>query len=185
MSWEGEVVSIHVASRPGEATHPILEARAVAGRGLEGDRNFGPAAPAPRPLGGEVTLIEVEAIEALARDHGLEIAPGAARRNIVTRGVPLNHLVGRDFQVGDAVIRGLELCEPCSYLAGLTDQRVLPGLVHRGGLRAAILRSGTIRPGDPVRDTVNASALEPAWESFPEPPAEAVPAPPPPASTRR
>jgi MOSC domain-containing protein YiiM len=98
-----------------------------------------------------VTLIEIEAIEALERDYGVKLSPGDARRNIVTRGVALNHLVGKEFRVGEAVLRGIRLCEPCQHLVRLTGQeKVLPGLVHRGGLRAQVVKGGVIRVGDAV-----------------------------------
>jgi MOSC domain-containing protein YiiM len=95
-------------------------------------------------------LIESEAVEALRRDYEIEFEAGMSRRNIVTRGVPLNHLVGREFRVGEVVLRGLKLCEPCGHLEQLTGVRVREGLVHRGGLRAQVLNEGTIRPGDPI-----------------------------------
>jgi MOSC domain-containing protein YiiM len=95
-------------------------------------------------------LIESEAIEALKRDYGIELQPGDSRRNIVTRGVPLNHLVGCEFKIGAVTLRGIELCEPCAHLQKLTQQGVVRGLVHRGGLNAEILTDGLIRPGDAV-----------------------------------
>ena len=98
-----------------------------------------------------MTLIEIETIEALQREVKLEIGPGDARRQIVTRGVPLNHLVGQEFTVGEVAVRGIRLNEPCAHLASLTDKKILPGLVHRGGLRAQILTEGVIRPGDEIR----------------------------------
>ena len=160
--WQGTVVSIHVAKAAGEPMETVAEARAVPGRGLEGDRYFlGRGVYSPRPSygGREVTLIEVEAVEALfdgvqnAEGHrlGLKLSPAETRRNIATAGVPLNHLVDREFWVGEVVLRGTRLCEPCKYLEGLTQPGVLGGLVHRGGLRAQILTEGTIRSGDRVR----------------------------------
>jgi MOSC domain-containing protein YiiM len=130
----------------------VGEVRAVPGRGLEGDRYYskdGSFSDTPGS-GREITLIEIEAIEALARDYKFELSPGDARRNIVTRGVPLNHLVGREFSVGEVVLRGVRLNEPCNHLAGLTHEKVKQGLVHRGGLRAEILNEGVIRAGDPI-----------------------------------
>ena len=134
--------SIHVSPKPGEAMSSLDFVSAVAGRGLEGDRNFGTPDPSH-----QVTLIEREAVEALGRDYGVKLAPGDARRNLVTSGVALNHLVGREFTIGDVRMRGLRLCEPCTHLQKLTGAKVLPGLVHRGGLRAEILKSGQLKPG--------------------------------------
>jgi len=148
----GEVVSIHISPEAEGAMRSIGTVRAVPGRGLEGDRYFRAAGTySNRPgTGREVTLIELEAIEAMARDNEVQITPGDARRNVVTRGVALNHLVGREFRVGGVRLRGVRLCEPCSHLEGLTRRGVLDGLVHRGGLRAQILTEGEIRVGDPI-----------------------------------
>ncbi len=149
----GVVVSIHIASAAAAPMRSIGEVRAVPGRGLEGDRygsRAGTYSHKPGP-DRDVTLIEIEAIEALTRDNGVELDPGDSRRNIVTRGVPLNHLVNREFRVGEITLRGLRLCDPCSHLERLTQRGVLRGLVHRGGLRAQILTEGTIRVGDPVQ----------------------------------
>ncbi len=130
------------------------EARAVPGKGLEGDRYFhatGYYSDKPGP-DRELTLIEMEAIEALERDYDARMEAGDTRRNVVTRGVPLNHLVGRDFRVGEVQLRGLRLCEPCAHMAQLAHEKALPGLVHRGGLRAQIVKGGMIRVGDPVTE---------------------------------
>ena len=152
--WKGTVVSIYTAPGARQPTVSRAEVRAVAGRGLEGDRYFDKAGTySEKPGSGrEVTLIEIEAIEALKRDHGIELQVGDARRNVVTRGVPLNHLVGREFAVGEVRLKGMRLCEPCAHLEGLTQKGVLTGLVHRGGLRAEIVRDGMIRVGDPVQE---------------------------------
>ncbi len=151
--WKGSVVSIHIAPSASQPTVAVDEVRAVPGKGLEGDRYFNRDGTYSDKHGPdrEITLIEIETIEALAREHELELNTGDARRNIVTRSVPLNHLVGRDFRVGDLALRGVRLCEPCKHLASLTDEKVLPALVHRGGLRAQILTEGIIRPGDSVQ----------------------------------
>ena len=151
--FEGEVVSIHIAANEGEPVTPVDEVRAVEGRGLEGDRYFVKSGKMSRrdDPGREVTLIEAEAVESLAADHGIELAPGASRRNIMVRGVPLNHLRGVEFEVGEVVLKGIKLCEPCGYLEGLTKPGLREGLKHRGGLNAQIMSGGTIRPGDVVR----------------------------------
>ena len=94
------------------------------------------------------TLIEAEAIESWAREYDVEMNPAESRRNLVTRGLPLNHLVGQEFLVGSARLRGLRLCEPCNHLETLTRPGVRGGLVHRGGLRADIIEGGIIRTGD-------------------------------------
>ena len=150
--WTGRVVSIHIAPARGAPTTPVDDVRAVPAKGLHGDRHFGRASNAPggaRP-DREITLIEIEAIEALERDYGVSLSPGDTRRNIVTRGVALNHLVGREFTVGEVTLRGIRLCEPCAHLASLTHEKVRDGLVHRGGLRAQILTEGVVRTGNTI-----------------------------------
>ncbi len=99
-------------------------------------------------------LIEAEAIEALQLEYAVELAAGDARRNIVTRDVPLNHLVGREFTIGEVRVRGIRLCEPCDHLQRVTGKQLIKGLRHRGGLRAQILTQGTIRVGDIVAPSV-------------------------------
>ena len=153
MPSNGSVHSIHITAVAGEPTVSVEEARAVAGKGLEGDRYFsGSGSWSSTPGSGrQVTLIELETIEALERDYEMKIEPGQARRNIVTSGVALNHLVGREFSAGEVRLRGMRLNEPCDRLARLTDEKVKQGLVHRGGLRADIVSGGVIRVGDEIR----------------------------------
>jgi MOSC domain-containing protein YiiM len=149
----GEVAGIYIAPKSGDEMLPQGEARAVAGRGLEGDRYFekiGTYSGIPEP-GRQVTLVEAEAIEAVQRDYAVDITAGDARRNLVTRGISLNDLVGREFRVGEATLVGVELCEPCAHLMSLIGKNVLRPLVHRGGIRADVVSSGTIRVGDRVR----------------------------------
>ena len=150
--FEGTVVSINIAPEAEATMQSVNEARAIPGRGLEGDRycvgngTFSKAKPDR-----ELTLIEAEAIEAMKRELDVDYGLSDSRRNIVTRGVPLNHLVGKEFWIGEVKARGLRLCEPCAHLQRLSHPKVLPGLVHRGGLRAQILSEGTIRVGEPVK----------------------------------
>ncbi len=138
--------------------------RAVSGRGLEGDRYFSGTGSYSQKAdfahaGREITLIEAEALEAVLRgdrksadDRGVLVAPEESRRNIVTRGVPLNHLVDREFFVGEVRMVGTRLCEPCKYLENLLARPgVLLGLIHRGGLRARIIRDGQVEVGSVVR----------------------------------
>ncbi|HEY3304030.1 MAG TPA: MOSC domain-containing protein [Candidatus Binatia bacterium] len=149
---EAVIVSIHIAPSAAAPTKEVDGVRAVAGRGLEGDRYFTGTGTYSKPgaSSAKVTLIEIEALEALKRDYGIDLKPGESRRNIVTRGVPLNHLVGREFKIGEVKLRGAHLCEPCAHLQKLTREGVMRGLVHRGGLNAEILTDGVIRVGDTV-----------------------------------
>jgi MOSC domain-containing protein YiiM len=149
--WDGTVESIYVASAAQGPMQAVGQVVAIPGAGLEGDRYALKLGTFYKPEPDyELTLIEAEAIEALRRDHQVELAAGEARRNIVTRNVPLNHLVGKEFAIGDVRIRGIRLCEPCDHLQNVTGKPVLKGLLHRGGLRAQILTPGTIRVGDVV-----------------------------------
>ncbi len=147
----GTVESIYIASSAQGLPQPVGQATAIPGAGLEGDRYQLKLGTFYKPEPDyELTLIEAEAIEALRRDYQVELATGDARRNIVTRNVPLNHLVGKEFAIGDVRIRGIRLCEPCDHLEKVTGKRVMKGLLHRGGLRAQILTRGTIHVGDAV-----------------------------------
>jgi MOSC domain-containing protein YiiM len=159
---EGVVEAIHLAARRSELPTRVERARAVAGRGIEGDRNWFPDGDAGS--GEAITLIEAEALEALVRDTGIVLSAAASRRQVLTRGISLNDLVGRRFHVGDVLCEGVELCEPCRHLARLTEPGVLEGLVHRAGLRADILTGGVIARGDRVR------AEQPAPPTPPEQP---------------
>jgi MOSC domain-containing protein YiiM len=151
-SFTGRVVSLHVATKAAEPMTEAPTVMAVAGRGIEGDRYFlktGFYSDKPGP-DRELTLIELETIDALRHDHGIVVQPGEVRRNVVTEGVPLNHLVRREFKIGDALARGIRLCEPCTHLVEVTGRRLLGPLVHRGGLRAQIVQSGRISVDDVV-----------------------------------
>jgi len=150
--WRGTVEAIHVGREARGPLPSVLEVRAIAGRGLEGDRYFfGTGTFSDHPGNGrEVTLIEAEAIEAIAGEAQIAIAPGESRRNIVTRGVPLNHLVGARFRVGEVVVEATRLCEPCAHLESLTSKGIQRALLHRGGVRTVIVKEGTIRVGDPI-----------------------------------
>ncbi|HKN93275.1 MAG TPA: MOSC domain-containing protein [Thermoleophilaceae bacterium] len=157
MNVEGYVEAIFIGPDQGGPLGEVEAVAAVAGEGLEGDRKHIDALP-PRKRGEpgrNLTLIEAEALDALAEEHGIELGPGEARRQIYTRGIRLNPLVGKRFTVGDVECVGVELCEPCAHLQSLTPPGTMRGLVHRGGLRADILTSGTIRTGDPVREVTD------------------------------
>ena len=132
-------------------THQSVELRA--GRGIVGDRYFDGTGTfsASEKHGQELTLIEGEVLDAL-RGDGLQLTPVEARRNVVTRGIDLNALVGQEFQIGTVRCIGRRLCEPCSHLQRLTGAALLRPMVHRGGLRADILTSGIVNVGDTIRD---------------------------------
>jgi steroid delta-isomerase-like uncharacterized protein len=148
----GSVISIHIAPAAGAPMQSVSSSAAIAGLGLEGDRYFTKQGTFSTTAGAvrDVTLIESESVEALNSKLGSRFSASEMRRNLVTRGVALNHLVGRDFRVGEVLLRGERLCQPCSYLETLTQIGVKAAMVHRAGLRAEILEGGTIRVGDAV-----------------------------------
>lgn len=151
--FAGVLLAIHIAP---EASAPMVEldaARLIEGVGIEGDRyatarGTYSAKPAPDR---QVTLIEMETLDALARDHDIDLPPHETRRNLTTAGVPLNHLVGRQFRVGDVVLLGGRLNVPCQYLEDLLGKKVFKPLINRSGLNCLIVKGGTIRPGDSIR----------------------------------
>jgi MOSC domain-containing protein YiiM len=138
----GRVESIHVVAEKAGPPEARERVSVVAGRGIEGDRKF--------DSNHDLTLVEAEALEGLTEDTGIELAPGESRRQVMTRGVSLNDLVGKRFRVGELECVGEELCEPCDHLQSLTQPGVLRGLVHRGGLCAEVVSGGEIAVGDAV-----------------------------------
>lgn len=148
----GEVVSIQIAPEGSGGLSNIQQVNAVAGMGLEGDRYYSRTGTYSKTHNEsrEATFIELEALEALARDYKIELSGAESRRNITTRGLALNHLVGREFKVGGATFRGIRLCEPCGHLEELSGKKARPGLIHRGGLRAQIVSGGLVRVGDAI-----------------------------------
>ncbi len=141
----GRVEGIFIGPRS-PVPRPVERVHALAGRGLEVDRHFYDQAPPGKAL----TLIAAEALEAMAAETGVEITAAESRRNVLTRGIDLNALVGVRFRVGGVECVGVELCEPCRTLESLTKPGVIKGLVHRGGLNADILSDGEIGVGDLV-----------------------------------
>lgn len=150
----GKVAGIYVAEAKTAPMRPVTSATAVEGKGLAGDRyaagagTFTPTSP--RLRGYDVTLIESEVLEGVALDDGTRLKPEESRRNIVTRGVDLNALVGHEFRIGEVRALGRRLCEPCVHLQRLTRPGVVSALVHRGGLRADLLSGGEIKVGDRI-----------------------------------
>ena len=142
----GTVEQIAITAEPRALPAAVPCVRADAGRGLEGEYHW---SEEPEP-GQAITLIAAEALEGLRDDTGIELSHEASRRNVLTRGIDLNALVGRRFTVGGVECEGIELCEPCNNLAKMTERGVLRGLVHRGGLRANIVAGGEIAVGDAV-----------------------------------
>lgn len=157
----GTVEGIFIAASSGEPMRSVPDVAGVAGRGLLGDRHCrpdpqttlepscGPSAP-PHHAVQDLSLVEAEVLDLLREEHGIELAGAETRRNLVTRGIRLNELVGRQFRIGTMLCEGVELCEPCVSIQRQTGKPVLKPLVHRGGLYARIVQSGSIRVGDVI-----------------------------------
>jgi MOSC domain-containing protein YiiM len=136
----GTVEAITLVLDEHGATRAVEAVDAEDGRGLDGDYHR------------DLTLIAAEALEGLEKDTGISLTGEASRRNVLTRGIDLNGLVGQRFTVGGAEAVGVQLAEPCTKLQRLSGEPgVLRGLVHRGGLRADVVSGGRISVGDPVR----------------------------------
>ena len=135
------IEAIHIGPEEAGELSSVESVRAVAGQGLEGDRNFSPQGAKP---GQALTLVEAENVE------DVRLSEGATRRQLTTRGVRLNDLVGKTFRVGEVECYGVELCEPCLHLQSMTRPGIIEDLLHRGGLNADILTDGVIRVGDEV-----------------------------------
>ncbi len=150
----GTVEMIALAEQATVDMHVVEQAKASANRGLEGDRyaaKSGTFTPVNNTMRGyDLTLIEAEVLDNLRLSDGVRIAYPDARRNIVTRGIDLNALVGRRFRIGSVECLGQRLCEPCSHLESLTRKGALRALIHRGGLRADVLTDGEITIGDSI-----------------------------------
>jgi hypothetical protein len=155
--WRGELIHIHIAPAASYETEELQSATLVAGRGIEGDRYFlGTGTYSSLPAVRDVTLIEIEVLEALARNDPplqqgpIDLGPSEHRRNLTVRGVPLGHLVGLRFRVGEVVLRGARLNFPCKYLEQLVERPVYLPLYNRAGLNCAIEQGGVIRRGDTI-----------------------------------
>ena len=149
MRDSGAVEWIHIASAAGAAMVAIDEAIAIPGRGLAGDRyEAGAGTFSNWPKDHELTLIEAEAIDAMNAEHGLRLGPGDTRRNVTTRGIALNDLVGREFLIGSVRCLGTRLCPPCDHLRKLIGIAEIVQIMNgRGGLRARILSAGSFQTG--------------------------------------
>lgn len=151
-AWLGVVMHLHFcadASQPMQAPESLT---LIAGKGVEGDRYLrgtGFYSPKPEP-GRQVTLFEIETLEAIERDHGITLLPHEHRRNVTVRGVPLNHLVGRRFRLGPCLLEATRLSVPCRYLEDLLGRAVFKPMINRSGLNCRILEGGVVHIGDAI-----------------------------------
>jgi MOSC domain-containing protein YiiM len=148
VAMAGQVEAIRIAPEHEQLPEPV-ESIDVTDEGLPGDRYFGR---------GDITLVEAEALEAFRDDTGIELTHVEIRRQVLTRGVRLNDLLGKRFRVGEVEAVGAEWCEPCNHIESITHPGVLKGMVHRAGLRADIVQPGRIAVGDQVDEITDAAA---------------------------
>ncbi len=149
----GTILSIQIAPDATADLQTLAEVKVIEGMGLEGDRYYKRTGTYSKKHdeSREATFIEAEALEALGRDYHMEFSGVESRRNFTTRGIALNHLVGKEFKAGEAVFRGIRLCEPCEHMEAVSGKKARQGLIHRGGLRAQIVKSGIVCVGDDIQ----------------------------------
>lgn len=150
--WIGTVTNLHYVPRSFLPMIAVKKLNLVEGCGVEGDRymmNEGFYSDRPE-AGRQITLFEIETLDALFRDHDIILNPADHRRNITVRNVPLNHLVGKKITIGNVVLEGTRLSTPCRHIEQITNQEIFTPLLNRSGLHARILNSGTINVGDQI-----------------------------------
>jgi len=157
----GTIERIYLAPGKRQAVEQVEAASLEAGRGIVGDRYHQLAeqhlAKGMEVMQNHVSLVEQEALDKFMQDHGLHYDYGDFRRSVITTGINLNALVGKQFRLGNAVLYGVELCEPCSYLAGIIHKSVLPEMAVSAGLRATVIESGNIKAGDSLGEIESAA----------------------------
>jgi MOSC domain-containing protein YiiM len=148
------VEAICIAPAASAPMRSLADAKAIADVGLAGDRyaeKIGFYSPRPTDPGArEVTLIQAETLDTLRAMHGIELSVTEHRRNVTTRGITLRGLIGQRFRVGEVVLEGIKDCPPCEHLQGLVGKPVLEPLVESGGIRARVVKGGSLRVGDAV-----------------------------------
>lgn len=154
-SWTGVVRYLHITPRSFLPMESFDELTLVAGKGIVGDRYMigrESGFYSHRPEDGrQITLFEIETLEALARDAKIQMLPEEHRRNVTVQGVPLNHLVGKQFWVGEALLEATRLSTPCRHIEEILGKAVFDPLINRAGLNCRILKGGVIHVGDIVR----------------------------------
>lgn len=151
----GKIIGIYTAEKD---SRPVghRSVSVVANQGIVGDRYYKGQGTFSEMLKQkrkrEITFIAAEEIDRFNETQNADLEYGDLRRNVVTRGVDLNALVGRRFSIAGVRFEGLETCEPCAHLARTVHPDVLPHLVNRAGLRAAVLTSGDLAVGNEIRD---------------------------------
>jgi MOSC domain-containing protein YiiM len=154
--WSGVIRHLHITPRAFLPMRSLPELKLVAGKGIEGDRYMigreeGFYSGKPEE-GRQITLFEIETLIALKRDAGIDLEPEEHRRNVTTEGVPLTHLVGKQFWLGEVLLEATRLSIPCRHIEEVTGKSIFDPLINRSGLNCKILKGGTIRVGDMVRN---------------------------------
>jgi MOSC domain-containing protein YiiM len=155
-SWTGVVRYLHITPRAFLPMRAMPELRLIEGKGIEGDRYMigreeGFYSHKPE-AGRQVTLFEFETLVALKRDANIDLGPEEHRRNVTVEGVPLTHLVGRQFWLGETLLEATRLSIPCRHIEEITGKAIFDPLINRSGLNCKILKGGTVRVGDAVRN---------------------------------
>jgi MOSC domain-containing protein YiiM len=155
-AWTGVVRYLHITPRAFLPMRAMSELRLIEGKGIEGDRYMigreeGFYSHKPEE-GRQVTLFEFETLVALKRDANIELGPEEHRRNVTVEGVPLTHLVGRQFWLGETLLEATRLSIPCRHVEEITGKAIFDPLINRSGLNCRILKGGTVRVGDIVRN---------------------------------
>jgi MOSC domain-containing protein YiiM len=154
-TWTGIVRHLHITARAFLPMRSMPEITLVAGRGIEGDRYMlgrETGFYSERPEDGrQVTLFEIETLQALKRDANIDLGPEDHRRNVTVEGVPLNHLVHRRFWLGDTLLEATRLSIPCRHIEEITGKAIFDPLINRSGLNCRILKGGIVRVGDLLR----------------------------------
>jgi MOSC domain-containing protein YiiM len=155
-AWTGVVRHLHITPRAFLPMRAMPELRLIEGKGIDGDRYMigreeGFYSHRPEE-GRQVTLFEHETLVALKRDHNIDLGPEEHRRNVTVAGVPLTHLVGRQFWLGETLLESTRLSIPCRHIEEITGKAIFDPLINRSGLNCKILKGGTVRIGDAVRN---------------------------------
>jgi MOSC domain-containing protein YiiM len=155
LNWTGVIRHLHLTPRASMPMRAVPEITLMEGQGVVGDRynlalEAGFYSHKPEE-GRQITLFEIETLWALRRDHDIDLGPEEHRRNVTVEGVPLNHLVGRSFWLGETLVEATRLSAPCRHIEEVTGKAIFKPLINRSGLNCRILRGGTVRSGDLVR----------------------------------
>ena len=151
-NWQGKVTSLHLTERASQPMQSVEHLKLIAGVGIEGDRysnEQGYYSDRPEP-GRQITLFEIETLEALKRDHDVVLEANEHRRNVTVTNTPLNHLVGKRFKVGNCLLEATRLSTPCKHIEDVTGKTISRWLINRSGLNCIIVEGGEVRVGDEV-----------------------------------